>query len=198
MTILEEGKTSAIHEEVLSLCLLVADEEVFGIDTYAIREVLGPCRPRLVPLMPDYIGGIVSYRGEVLTTVSLRALLGRPEESELSHVVVLDDRESGEHFGLLVDAVPGVLQAERRSVVPSPPSPEERSAFLFQGVVQRPEGLVIQLAAERLSPTSLRESAIFGRPVAPVRFLPIKVKEDSQAIRRNEHEMLGQIVGDVA
>jgi chemotaxis signal transduction protein len=49
---------------------------LFGIETRQIREVLGTTTPQRVPLAPEYIAGVVPYRGEVLTTVSFRALLG--------------------------------------------------------------------------------------------------------------------------
>ncbi len=48
----------------------------FGIDTRKIREVLGERDLQRVPMAPAFIAGVVPYRGEVLTTVNLRALLG--------------------------------------------------------------------------------------------------------------------------
>ena len=57
-------------------CSLRAGTGCLRIDTRQIREVLGATAPQRVPLAPAYIAGVVPYRGEVLTTVSLRALLG--------------------------------------------------------------------------------------------------------------------------
>ena len=60
----------------MSLCSLYAGSESFGIDTRKIREVLGERDLQRVPMAPAFIAGVVPYRGEVLTTVNLRALLG--------------------------------------------------------------------------------------------------------------------------
>ena len=63
-------------EETVSVCSLRAGTGLFGIDTREIREVLGATVPQRVPLAPEYIAGVVPYRGEVLTTVCFRMLLG--------------------------------------------------------------------------------------------------------------------------
>jgi hypothetical protein len=64
------------EDDVVSLCSLYAGSEMFGIDTRKIREVLGERELQRVPMSPAFIAGVVPYRGEVLTTVDLRALLG--------------------------------------------------------------------------------------------------------------------------
>ena len=65
--------------EMVSVCSLTVGAEVFGIDTMKVREVLGAWAMQKIPLAPAYIAGVIPNRGEVLTTVSLRALLGLEE-----------------------------------------------------------------------------------------------------------------------
>ena len=65
----------------VSLCSLCAGSGLYGIDTTQIRKVLGHTTPQRVPLAPEYIAGVVPYRGEVLTAVSLRVLLGLEHEA---------------------------------------------------------------------------------------------------------------------
>ena len=84
--------------ELLSLCSLMAGGRLFGIDTRMIREVLGKARLNRVPLAPAYIGGVLAYRGEVVTAVSLRALLGGPAAEGTRCVLVLDGDQNEERF----------------------------------------------------------------------------------------------------
>jgi purine-binding chemotaxis protein CheW len=93
------------ESDAVSLCSLFAGSESFGIDTRKIREVLGKRDLQRVPMAPAYIGGVVPYRGEVLTTVNLRSLLGMEENGAASCVLVLEDEEGAERFGLMVDEV---------------------------------------------------------------------------------------------
>ena len=117
MRIAGHDKVDEIQEEndAVSLCSLYAGGETFGIDTNKIREVLGQRDLQRVPMSPLFIAGVVPYRGEVLTTVNLRALLGMELQLEKCCVLVMDDDEAAERFGLVVDAVGGVVTVSRTS-----------------------------------------------------------------------------------
>ncbi|SNS37022.1 purine-binding chemotaxis protein CheW [Granulicella rosea] len=163
-------------EEYLSLCSFTAGTARFGIDTHRIREVLGRRLLQRVPLAPAYIGGIVPYRGEVLTTVSFRALLGLPPFAGESAVLVLEDCESGdrgpndeqeqhgtarESFGLMVDAVGGVVTVARSILAANPATLDERSKTLFDGAFRMPDGLLIRLDPGMLRPARLGGTGLF-------------------------------------
>ena len=150
----------AEQESVVSLCSLMAGGRLFGIDTHRIREVLGARQLERVPLAPPYIGGVIPYRGEVLTAVSLRALLGIEASGQRSCVLVLD--EGGERFGLMVDSVGGVVMPEKRSLAENPTTLDEVSRALYGGAYRMQDGLLIQLDPERLHPSRLEESGLFG------------------------------------
>jgi purine-binding chemotaxis protein CheW len=148
----------------VSLCSLRAGSGLFGIDTRQIREILGKTVPQPVPLAPPYVAGIVPYRGEALTTLSLRALLGLNPSSGANCVLVLDDHEAGEFFGLIVDTVGGVVAIARDTVQPTPSTLDARSLALFDGAVEMDHGLMVLLDPARLSPTCLAKSGLFDSP----------------------------------
>jgi purine-binding chemotaxis protein CheW len=83
-----------------------------------------------VPLAPDFVGGLIHYRGDVLTTVSLRQLLGMPPQPDRGakkdlegchDVLVLE--HAGGCFGLLVDSVGEVLTVSSADHEPNPSTP---------------------------------------------------------------------------
>jgi purine-binding chemotaxis protein CheW len=144
-------------EEVLSLCSLFAGGRLFGIDTRTIREVLGKGRLNRVPLAPGFIGGVIAYRGEVVTAVNLRALLGAaPVEASQSCILVLDGDGFEERFGLMVDSVGGVVMVNPRTVSPNPPTLDEDSRMLFLGSYRTDAGLLVQLDSAQLDPERLK------------------------------------------
>ena len=156
-----DGKPAIDEAYAISLCSLHAGESLFGIDTTTIREVLGKRALQRVPLAPAFIAGIASYRGEILTTISLRALLGLPAMASESCVMVLEDEASADRFGLMVDSVGGVLLADRRTHAANPTTLDERRASLFDGLFRLPQGLVIQLTPGKLRPVLLGQSDLF-------------------------------------
>lgn len=149
------------ENDVVSLCSLFAGGESFGIDTKKIREVLGEKDLQKVPLSPPFIAGVVPYRGEVLTTVNLRALLGKGEHEGRSCVLVMVDDEFGERFGLVVDAVGGVVTVSQSMLEENPCTLEARSKWLFDGAYKMEQGLMVRLDPKRLCPTRLSEAGMF-------------------------------------
>lgn len=134
------------HGDLESLCSLYVGSEIFGIDTKKIREVLGERRPQRVPLSPAFVSGVVPYRGEVLAAVNLRSLLGMESCNEGHCVLVMEDVEGAERFGLVVDGVGGVVTVSGRMLEPNPSTLEARAKWLFEGGLQ--DGRTIDGAAE--------------------------------------------------
>ena len=161
MSFLEDQRpqTDSTAQEVVALCWLTVNGRLFGIDTRQIREVLGPRTVQAVPLAPPFLAGILAYRGEVLTAVSLRCLLGLPSIEEKGCVLVLDGGESP--FGLVVDRVGGVVEVEANTLLANPATLDASSKVLFSGAYRIPEGLVVRLNAQRLGPEQLADTGLF-------------------------------------
>lgn len=149
------------ENDAVSLCSLFAGEETFGIDTSKIREVLGERELQRVPMSPGFIAGVVPYRGEVLTTVNLRALLGLGTHAGPCCVLVMEDDEAAERFGLVVDAVGGVVTMSRRMLETNPCTLEARGKWLFDGAYKMDGELMVRLDPRKLCPSRLSETGLF-------------------------------------
>ncbi|WP_263365344.1 chemotaxis protein CheW [Edaphobacter bradus] len=154
------------EEDAVSLCSLFVGEQSFGIDTRRIGEVLGGRELQRVPMAPAFIGGVVPYRGEVLTTVNFRALLGLTEKAETNCVLVLEDEDASQRFGLVVDAVGGVVTVSRKMLEANPSTLDARGKWLFDGAYKMPSGLMVQLDPLRLRPSRLAETEMFRQGTA--------------------------------
>jgi purine-binding chemotaxis protein CheW len=153
------------EDDAVSLCSMFAGSESFGIDTRKIREVLGNRDLQRVPMAPAFIGGVVPYRGEVLTTVDFRALLGMGEHTDANCVLVLEDEDGEERFGLVVDAVGGVVTVNRNMLEANPCTLESRGKWLFDGAYKMETGLMVQLDPQKLRPSRLAEAGLFKHRV---------------------------------
>ena len=163
MKIAGRDKVDEIQEEndAVSLCSLYAGSETFGIDTRKIREVLGDRDLQRVPMSPEFIAGVVPYRGEVLTTVNLRALLGMETQAGRCCVLVMEDDEAVERFGLVVDAVGGVVMVSRKMLEANPCTLEARGKWLFDGAYKMDGELMVRLDPRKLCPSRLSETGLF-------------------------------------
>ena len=78
---------------LVEMCSVRVGKTLFGVPITHILEIVGGARPQPVPLAPAFVGGLVHYRGDVLTTVSLRQLLGLPPMEGRQDLLVLESAE---------------------------------------------------------------------------------------------------------
>lgn len=137
------------------VCSVRLGTALFGLPISRILEIVGAARPLPVPLAPDYVGGLVHYRGDVLTTVSLRHLLDMPPREGPQDILVLESSDGC--FGLLVDSVLEVLTVSSADYEPNPSILDERRTALFAGAYKLKAGLMAMLDPERLEPMRLAQ-----------------------------------------
>ena len=142
---------------LLEMCSVRVGQTLFGIPITHILEIVGGAHPQIVPLAPESVGGLVHYRGDVLTTVSLRQLLGMPRREGSQDILVLES--PGGCFGLLVDSVCEVLTVSESDHEPNPSVLDERRSALFAGAYKLKESLLVMLDPERLDPLRLGATA---------------------------------------
>jgi len=150
MALRRKDKSAATLAEMCSVRL---GETLFGVPITHILEIVGSAHPQPVPLAPSFVGGLVHYRGDVLTTVSLRQLLDLPPRVGSQDILVLES--SGGCFGLLVDSVGEVLTVSSADYEPNPSTLDERRRGLFAGAYKLEKSLLVMLDPERLDPMRL-------------------------------------------
>jgi purine-binding chemotaxis protein CheW len=138
---------------LVEMCSVRLGSALFGVPITHILEIVGAARPQPVPLAPVFVGGLVHYRGDVLTTVSLRQLLDMPPKEGAQDILVLES--SGGCFGLLVDSVGEVLTVSSADHEPNPSILDGRRKALFAGAYKLKDSLLIMLNPEQLDPMRL-------------------------------------------
>ena len=99
-------------------------EEVFAMDIRTVREIIqfGPMTS--VPLMPDFVRGVINLRGAVVPVIDLQARFGRQRAAvgKKTCIVIFDALRAGERveLGLLVDAVSEVIDIAADAIEPPP------------------------------------------------------------------------------
>jgi purine-binding chemotaxis protein CheW len=151
------GKSASRHkqknEALVEVCSVRVGTTLFGLPIQHILEIVGSARPQPIPLAPGFVGGLIHYRGDVLTTVSLRSLLDLAPVDGAQDVLVLES-EAG-CFGLQVDSVGEVLTVSGVDFEPNPSILEERRRALLAGAYKLKDSLLVMLDPERLDPARL-------------------------------------------
>jgi two-component system chemotaxis sensor kinase CheA len=146
-----EARTS--KEQSQEVCSIRVGETTFVVPIAHLLEILNAPGSQSVPLAPYFVGGLVHYRGEVLTAVSLRRLLEMEPCNTPEHVLVFESEDGP--FGLFVDAVGEVFRVNDSDHEPNPPTLEARGQALFAGEWKLKDRLLVSLDPDRLVPVHL-------------------------------------------
>lgn len=98
--------------------------ETFAIGILAIKEIIEYGNLTEVPMMPEYIRGVINLRGSVVPVVDLSARFGR-KSAQLTRrtcIVIIEvaSDEEKQVVGVVVDAVNEVLEIPQEQIEPPP------------------------------------------------------------------------------
>jgi purine-binding chemotaxis protein CheW len=138
-----DGNAKELSTELELLAFRMGGEE-YAVTVDDVREVLKLRDLTAVPNTPEYILGVMSLRGTMLTVIDLGRRLGLAPgvRDERTRIVVVSSDE--EEVGLMVDRVTGVLKIMPEGIKP-PPENVEQGAEYLRGIVRKDERLVILL-----------------------------------------------------
>lgn len=154
---LDERKLSESARQFLTFRM---GEELFGMDLDQTREILEYTQVTAVPLMPEFILGVINLRGEVVPVIDLALRLGRSaiKANRRSCIIIveLNDYEQEQMVGLLVDTVSEVTELEPSQIESAPSFGARIRAEFISGIAKENDNFVILLDAEKtLSPIEL-------------------------------------------
>jgi purine-binding chemotaxis protein CheW len=131
-------------------CTFFADGLLFGVAAEQVQEVIRfqPMTP--VALAPKAIRGLINLRGQIVTAVDLRSLLGLAIPSEDYTPMNVVVRTSQGAFSLLVDRIADVLELEQDSFECPPDTLEGMSRELISGAYKLPDRLLLVLDIDLL------------------------------------------------
>ena len=120
----ETDNTGAGSAQFLTFLL---GDEVFAMDIRTVREIIQHGAMTGVPLMPEFVRGVINLRGAVVPVIDLHARFGRPpaKVTKKSCIVIFDAAHQGSgneriELGLMVDAVSEVLEIGAQQIEPPP------------------------------------------------------------------------------
>ena len=99
-------------------------QERYGIDILNIKEIIEYGNLTPVPMMPEFIAGVINLRGSVVPVINLALRFGE-EATQLSKrtsIIILESKQEadGTEIGIMVDLVNEVLDIDADDIAPPP------------------------------------------------------------------------------
>ncbi len=132
----------------LQLVTFRLDKALIGVHIRQVEEINRHVEVTGVPHAPDHVSGVINLRGDVVTVVDLRAVLGQPPIVITKQTRTVIVRSRDERIGLLVDEIGEVVTARADQIDPPPVNTCGTDCRLFEGIHKLPTELLVVLDVE--------------------------------------------------
>ncbi|MBA6224935.1 MULTISPECIES: chemotaxis protein CheW [unclassified Colwellia] len=128
----------------------VLNDETYGVGILHIREIIEYDNLTIVPLMPDFISGVINLRGNVVPVINLARRFEHQakEVGKRTSIIIIDiedqDGESVE-VGMVVDIVNEVIELADSDIAAAPMFGAKIRADFIQGMGKIDDKLMILL-----------------------------------------------------
>jgi len=134
---MQQSQTGAGHGgEERQFATFYVGRQLMGVDILQVQEINRRVQVTPVPQAPAHVRGVLNLRGDVVTVLDLRTILGLERRAIGVHSrnVVLD--LAGDKTALLVDRIGEVVTTRTSELEPAPANVQEADGRFFQAVVK--------------------------------------------------------------
>lgn len=137
---LDDTQVNESNTNIKSFLTFIANGLTYGVDTTHVVEIATDYSIRPLPMVPDYIKGIINLRGQIIPIIDFRLRLGNQFSQESDSTVIL--QVDSTTIGMKVDSVSQVLDIDTSR---TSPIPVESTQELTNGMISLDDGTVILL-----------------------------------------------------
>ncbi len=171
-------QAAAITEEQQQYLTFLLGGEMFAIGILNIKEIIEYGSLTTVPMMPEFIRGVINLRGAVVPVIDLLARFSRQQSAitRRSCIVIIEVETEGEQHdvGVVVDSVSEVLEIPAAEIEPPPSFGAKIRADFIEGMGKVNSKFVILLDVDKV--LAVEEMAMLtgagAQGVAPVAAVP--------------------------
>jgi len=135
----------------LSFCLA---DETFAINVKKVLEVLQLQKITKVPQTPEYVRGVINFRGEILPVIDTRLKFNMPEieDNPRTIIIVLDLEVKGKEvkIGAIADAVKDVIDIKEVDIKDVPEMGSRYNTDFIYGMIRVEEEFVMILDIDKV------------------------------------------------
>jgi len=146
-------KATPVGDDSVEVVEFILHPEHYAIEGKYLREVLSINEITTIPGTPDFVMGVINFRGTILSIVNLKVIFGLTEKglTELNKVIILcnDTME----FGIVADGLVGNKRIVSNTLSDAPLTLNGIGADFVSGITD--EGLIVLDANRMLNSTQL-------------------------------------------
>lgn len=138
-----------ISQEYLTFTL---GKEHYGVDILKVKEIRGWEDLREIHDVPDYIKGVLDFRGVIVPIIDLRLRFGleNVEYRDTTVIIILSTENDSSMMGVVVDSVSDVLSVKDSDIKQAPSLGSRINTDYVLGIVSSDNGMIMLVDSEML------------------------------------------------
>lgn len=129
-------------------------DETFALNVKKVLEVLQMQKITKVPQTPDYIRGVINFRGEILPVIDTRLKFNMPaiEDNPRTIIIVLDLEVKGKELkvGAIADSVKDVIDIKEIDIKDVPEMGSRYNTDFLYGMIRVDEEFIMILDIDKV------------------------------------------------
>jgi purine-binding chemotaxis protein CheW len=125
--------------ELMQFLIFKSDDLLFGANVEYVVEIITNHVITDLPMVPNYVRGILNLRGQIIPVIDVRLRLGKPPLKE-SIIIVLN--VNGTQIGILVDSVAQMISIPKEDILPAPANNTQK---LISGLYSLQDGCTMMV-----------------------------------------------------
>lgn len=120
------------EENMVRFLIFVSDGINIAVSTEYVVEIITNHTVTALPMVPEYVRGIINLRGQIIPVIDIRLRMGKQpgEYTEKTCMIVLEAEDM--EIGIIVDEVRQVMDIDVENILPVP---EENRQELINGMI---------------------------------------------------------------
>lgn len=150
-----EQRLEHIEEAVKQFLTFYVAEKIYAVGILEVNEIIEVSEMTDVPMMPDFIRGVINLRGQVVPVIDLASRLkrGKIKISKRSCIVLVQiqrDEGNPQAIGMLVDSVNEIVEIPRDHIKPAPNMGQGVDTRFIEAMGRVDERFIILLAIDHI------------------------------------------------
>ncbi len=125
-----------------------SDGLTIGISTNYVTEIITNHAITMLPLVPDYVKGIINLRGQIIPIIDIRLRMGKEAIEYSNHTCIIVLNIDSIHIGIIVDMVQQVVDIDKTMISSMPI--EDRQELINGMITLDRQTVLLFLDCERL------------------------------------------------
>ncbi len=128
--------------------------ELFAVSVKKVLEVMQQKKLTIVPNTPEYIEGVINFRGEIIPVAELRKKLNMPlRKPDQKYILIILDMNIGNFqtkLGAIADGVTDVVSISKKEIKEVPEMGSTFDSKFLKGMIERNSEFTMLLDIDKI------------------------------------------------